>query len=342
MRKDWKKIKMNDFQHGFDPFRVKPKISFFAALAGVFKGVSAFPLLLSQSFFMALWHFFLLSVLCSLFFTVSVLWRNSELIKDTEETFYQVYGDVVSTSDNEFFPSKCRDAANALNIGNWALLCYTPYGMAPAMPESIKIPDVGYFPHYIYWSPRSLMWIKPVYDEEGKVGQFLYVNLDVLIRRVDVVDLRQSLTVEELRVKLDSTTVVEGGVEAGGPGKVLACNKLFKDIYGLAVVFSLWGAWICSFVLPLLYISLFVTVFFMMGLRSRRVVSFSEMFMCAMYASMPAVLIMTLFLSFGIVPGIINVFITIGVTIYFFIIVTWIEHERRVNSGEVEANDETK
>lgn len=296
----------------------KKSLSYFAAMAGCFRGTAAFDILIFHSMWRAVWHAVLTVVLLGLVTATVQVVRFSGSIQESAAHFEAVFGSIRVDMDRGVISAKTPTESHYLLLNQGGVLVYTPGAKEVVLPEKSTFRDYRYA---ICWYPAGLVFVMPV-AEEGKYA-------------VNAVKFGENFGTQKLCSTGELQTLL-----ASVRDTVWQRKEALSRSYDLGaseiVMLIKWVTWIGFLGIfcfdagaqILMCLLIFVGFFALTSGRSRTL-KWGELVRIALYAGCPALAVAACFTALDLTDilgfGTVYVIGTIG---YFLVIVNKIEQAR--------------
>lgn len=294
------------------------KTSFIAALIGSCQGTRIFDRLKNQYPGRALWHLLLLLILCALAVATLQLFTYGDKVNDSFDRFRAVFGGL-AVQGPLIRPELRTGDARSLLLPGGGIVSYVPTGQVAALPEKTGAADFNYL---LYWLPSRVVMAKKIGDADFAVGVFQPGSWQNRQQKVSSAEFDSFLAEQS---GLDAAEVAK--VKADVPIQVIGEAELRTLVKGLWFMLAFGLFVMAGYAQIMVYLLIFVGMFHLTGARNIRTLNFRQLFVTALYAGFPALLVASCFpaldlplLSFG------SAFV-IGMILYFLVTVNRIERE---------------
>ncbi len=292
------------------------KTGFFAAVAGTCRGTDVFFRLLRQHPLRMIGQFLLLMLLCSGFVAVVHFFTTEKEIDQAAAGFRSTFGNL-SVQDGRFLPELQPQQMRSLLLPDGGLLTYVPPGETPKLPEKT---DGNDFHYLLYWFPEEFLLGKKLGDNE-------WISLNFRPNMIGTEQSQSDLTGFETRLRAVAAKQKALPATVGQTARVMAVDEMagiFKTSWTLIgfLFFFVLGA-----VQIVFYVGVFVGMFHLTGARQLRVLRFRDLFIIAMYAGFPAMLVASVFAAFELPLLNFGSAYVIGMVLYMLTVVNRIERE---------------
>ena len=300
-------------------------MSFFNTLFGVCKGTEIFLQLFRLSPWKALWHLLILTTLCAIFITAA---KTVPLYKDIDvacDTIAEQFG-LIKFSDNGIFPSANPEKGRVVQLTETVTLAYIPDLKTAALPDF----DQDGSTRGVFWSPGIVAgWYKT------DTAEYLLVPLICASQKARIVGrpfqkdsimpyLREnSSDGNPLRLPVNSVNVAEMKVPVKIYASIITLCLQFIQIVFQTIVLT----------------TLFTIIFNMVGSRNFKILKFKNIFVTAIYAGFPAIIIASFFPAFDL-PLDFNTVYIFCFAVYFIYIMSRLERDLSGEKPEAPADDD--
>ena len=293
------------------------KTGFFTAVAGTCRGTDIFFRLVHQHPLRMTGQFLFLMLLCALFVSFVHFFAAGKEIDQTAARFQSTFGGL-SVQGNRFLPELQPQQGRSLLLPDGGLLTYVPAGETPTLPEKTGSADFNYL---LYWFPEEILFGK-------KMGENEWVSLNFRPDAIGAEQTRSDLAGFETRLRaLAEKQKAAPSSSAEPAARIIAVDQMtgiFKTSWTLIgfLMFFVAGA-----IQILFYTGVFVGMFHLTGARQLRVLRFRELFIIAVYAGFPAMLVASVFAAFELPLLNFGSAYVIGMVLYMLTAVNRIERE---------------
>ena len=300
-------------------------MSFFNTLFGVCKGTEIFLQLFRLSPWKALWHLLILTTLCAIFITAA---KTVPLYKDIDvacDTIAEQFG-LIKFSDNGIFPSANPEKCRVVQLTETVTLAYIPDLKTAALPDF----DQDGSTRGVFWSPGIVAgWYKT------DTAEYLLVPLICASQKARIFGrpfqkdsimpyLREnSSDGNPLRLPVNSVNVAEMKVPVKIYASIITLCLQFIQIVFQTIVLT----------------TLFTIIFNMVGSRNFKILKFKNIFVTAIYAGFPAIIIASFFPAFDL-PLDFNTVYIFCFAVYFIYIMSRLERDLSGEKPEAPADDD--
>jgi len=300
-------------------------MSFFNTLFGVCKGTEIFLQLFRLSPWKALWHLLILTTLCAIFITAA---KTVPLYKDIDvacDTIAEQFG-LIKFSDNGIFPSANPEKGRVVQLTETVTLAYIPDLKTAALPDF----DQDGSTRGVFWSPGIVAgWYKT------DTAEYLLVPLICASQKARIFGrpfqkdsimpyLREnSSDGNPLRLPVNSVNVAEMKVPVKIYASIITLCLQFIQIVFQTIVLT----------------TLFTIIFNMVGSRNFKILKFKNIFVTAIYAGFPAIIIASFFPAFDL-PLDFNTVYIFCFAVYFIYIMSRLERDLSGEKPEAPADDD--
>ncbi len=307
------------------------KTGFFTALAGTCRGTDIFLQLRHQSLIRALWHMFILLVICSTAIVAVQNITDNRKLDDVANSFRAMFGGVELDRDGKMIVPLARPGeSRSMLLPNGGLIVYVPAGREiPALPESTSVNDFRYL---IYWFPYSFVLGTRLQEDEINVMTFRPGNISDGLGQARTVDAKGFGTVLKNAEKFNGSITLPPGDRTVIQGDVLV--SLLR-VWGSVISFIMFA--FGGFIQILFYILVFTVMFNITGARRLQKIRFKELLVCAVYAGFPAVMVGSAFPAFDLPLLTFGSAYVTGMIIFLLTVIGRIE-----NTGDSAAGEEKK
>ncbi|MEI8245175.1 MAG: hypothetical protein WCI51_05045 [Lentisphaerota bacterium] len=300
-------------------------MSFFNTLLGVCKGTEIFMQLFRLSPWKALWHLLILTTLCAIFITTV---KTFPLYKDIDiacDAVAEQFGPVKFT-DNGIFPSTEPGRGRVVQLTETATITYIPDLNTATLPDF----DGENSTRGVFWSPGLVAgWYKT------DATEYLLVPL---------IYAPQKARISARPFQKDGIMqYLKENSSAGNPFRLpvssinAADMKIPVKIY--ATVITLGFQFLQILFQTVLLTALFTMIFNLVGSRNFKILKFRNIFVTAVYAGFPAIIVASFFPAFDLPLDFNTVFI-FCFAVYFIYIMSRLERDLSGEKPETPADDD--
>lgn len=299
-------------------------MSFFNILFGVCKGTEIFLQLFRLSPWKALWHLLILTTLCAMFITAA---KTVPLYKDIDiacDTIAEQFGPIKFT-DTGIFPTIDQTKNRVVQLTENATVTYIPDFQAAAIPDF----DQESSSRGLFWSPGLI------------AGWYKTDSADYLL--VPLIYATQKARISTMPFQKDSImTYLKENSSATNPLKLpvnslnAAEMKLPVKIYATMITFCL--QFIQIMFQSLVLTAIFTMIFNLVGSRNFKILKFKNIFVTAIYAGFPAIIIASFFPAFDL-PMDFNTVYIFCFALYFIYIMSRLERDVAGDKPASQADD---
>ena len=300
-------------------------MSFFNTLSGVCKGTEIFLQLFRLSPWKALWHLLILITLCAIFITTA---KTFPLYKDIDiacETIAEQFGPVKFT-DNGIFPSIDPEKGRVVQLTETATVAYIPDLKTAALPNF----DEGVSNRGVFWSPGLVAgWYKT------EAMEYLLIPLIYAPQkaRISTSPFQKDNILQYLKENSspgNPFTLPVSSVNA-------ADMKIPVKIYATGITFAF--QFIQILFQTILLTALFTMIFNLVGSRNFKILKFKNIYVTAIYAGFPAIIIASFFPAFDL-PLDFNTVYIFCFAVYFIYIMSRLERDLSGEKPADQADDD--
>lgn len=277
------------------------KTGFLNTFISVCSGTKAFPALIKQPFLRTLWHFLILSIICSL---VNVAFRLHPFNKSFEECCTNLnrrFGNIEFT-DQGIVPEISPDTAHSATSLEDFRVDYLPQA---EMLKTYK-PGKDYY-RGIVWTPTSILfWIKYFEEDEWSVYPVILPtqNEKTLSELMNLIrskkDSESKISDFYLMSQIINIDPKENEGAAAIPFrnfKINVCAGIPMTLPVFFSVFSFFFIFLNMWIVSIIYILFFTTFSFMFGRANLLKLKYLELFSLSIYTGFPGFVIATLFIA---------------------------------------------
>ena len=269
------------------------KTGFFTSLWGVCRGTAIFPQLLGNSRSRAVWHLFLMSLLCTVLLSLRVFpWLRDEW-DDVTDRYTEAFGGQLEFSAAGIRPEQDPDKPRSMVLPMAGNLIYT------AREKSIDIPPgvLDASKYIIVWSNHFIAIVFRV-DAENSTW--------------DVQLMRPQRPIERRRVERDNLAgyfddELKRPPTADEKWSVEDLQVKAKEVFDLCCVLNgtIWfiWSWLRNFLLGLICTGFFALLARLTGVSTARGLTGWKYWQIGVYAGFPGMLIATVIAAFDLFPG---------------------------------------
>ena len=300
-------------------------MSFFNTLLGVCKGTEIFLQLFRLSPWKALWHLLLLTTLCAIFITTA---KTVPLYKDIDaacDIIAEQFG-LIKFSDNGIFPSANPEKARVVQLTETATLAYVPDLKTATLPDF----DQDSSTRGVFWSPGIVAgWYKTDTAEYWLVPLICASQKTRIAARPFQKDSIMSYLKENssagnpLRLPVSSVNVAEMKTPVKIYATIITLGIQFIQILFQTIVLT----------------TLFTAIFNLVGSRNFKILKFKNIFVTAIYAGFPAIIIASFFPALEL-PLDFNTVYIFCFAVYFIYIMSRLERDLSGEKPEAPADDD--
>lgn len=267
------------------------KTGFFSALLGVCRGTAIFPQLLDNSRSRAVWHLFLMSLLC----TVLLSLRMFPLLRGEWNAvtgrYIEVFGEQLEFSAAGIRPEQDPDKPRSMELPLSGTLVYTArektFTVPPAALSTSK--------YMVVWSTHFIAIVVSLDDKKWDI-QLMRPRRPIERRRIERDNLARYFD-EELKRPQD----------AADKWAVEDLQVRAKEVFDLFSTLTAAGwflyDWISNFVLGLICTGFFALLARLTGVAKARGLTGWKYWQIGVYAGFPGMLIATVIAAFDLFPG---------------------------------------
>lgn len=300
-------------------------MSFFNIVFGVCKGTEIFLQLFRLSVWKALWHLLILAVLCTAFVTTV---KSFPLFKDIENacvTITEQFG-AIKVTGKGIFPSIEPEKARIVQLTDVANIIYIPDLKNATLPDF----DKDNISRGMFWTPTLITgWYKT------DVSDYLLFPLIYNHRKTGI-------TTKPFQKENILPYLADNSSE-GNPLKIPDTVANIKDysvfIKCYAAFFSFCFYLIQVLLQPLILTSIFALIFNLVGSRNLKILQFKDIFVTAIYAGFPAIIIASFFPAFDLPMDFSTVYI-FCFAVYFIYIMSRLERDLSGEKPEEPTGDD--
>ncbi len=300
-------------------------MSFFNILFGVCKGTEIFLQLFRLSPWKALWHLLLMTMLCTIFIT-SV--KTFPLYKDIDiacDAIAEQFGPIKFT-DKGIFPSIAPDNARVVQLTETATVAYIPDLKTTPIPDF----DAENNSRGVFWSPGIIAgWYKT------DTTEYLLVPLIYAPQkaRISARPFQKDAIMSYLKENSSDGNPFRLPVSSVNAAEMKVPVKIYATIITLCLQF------IQILFQTLVLTTLFTMIFNLVGSRNFKILKFKNIFVTAIYAGFPAIIIASFFPAFDL-PLDFNTVYIFCFAVYFIYIMSRLERDLSGEKPEAPADDD--
>ena len=253
------------------------KTGFFSALWGVCRGTAIFPRLLYNSRAMAVWHLFLMSLLCTMAFSLRMFPQLSDEWGRFSKRYIEVFGRQVEFSEAGIRPEEEHRPRN-MPLPSSGYLVYTAREKKVTLPpEALSTAN-----YLVIWNSNFI-----AFAVSGDRKQW-----DVVLRRPHREDERRRVESENLTAYFDAELNRPNSGESWASGEwQIQAEEIFRIANFLTAAGWFVGDLVTNFVLGLICTGFFAGLARLTGAATARGLTGWQYWKVGVYAGFPGMLI---------------------------------------------------
>ncbi|MFA6103716.1 MAG: hypothetical protein WCV67_10405 [Victivallaceae bacterium] len=299
-------------------------MSFFNTLSGVCKGTEIFLQLFRLSPWKALWHLLILTTLCAIFITTA---KTFPLYKDIDiacDTITEQFGRIKFT-DKGILPSVEPEKARVVQLTEIATVAYIPDLQTAPLPDFDHESTRG-----VFWSPGIVAgWYKT------DANEYLLIPLIYAPEKARIST--RPFQKDAIMAYLKENSSVGNPLGLPFSSVSAADRKIPVKICVTLITFGL--QFIQILFQTIVLTSLFTMIFNLVGSRNFKILKFRNIFVTAIYAGFPAIIIASFFPAFDL-PLDFNTVYIFCFAVYFIYIMSRLERDLSGEKPEAPADDD--
>ena len=300
-------------------------MSFFNILFGVCKGTEIFMQLFRLSIWKALWHLLILAVLCTAFVTIAKSFPLFKDINNACDTITEQFG-TVKLTEKGIFPSISPEKPRLVQLTDSANITYIPELKNATLPDFDQNSNAS----GLFWTPGLIAgWYKT------DVADYLLFPLIYNHRKTGI-------STKPFQ-KENILQYLKDNYSDGNPLKIPDSSVNIEDykvlIKGYAAFITFFLHFLQILFQPLILTSIFALIFNLIGNRNLKILQFKDVFVTAIYAGFPAIIIASFFPAFDLPMDFSTVYI-FCFAVYFIYIMSRLERDLSGEKPEVPADDD--
>jgi len=300
-------------------------MNFFNTLFGVCKGTEIFLQLFRLSPWKALWHLLILTTLCAIFITAA---KAFPLYKDIDiacDTIAEQFG-LIKFTDKGIFPSAAPEKGRVVQITETATLAYIPDLQAATLPDFDRESST----RGVFWSPGVIAgWYKT------DAAEYLLVPLIYALPKAGI-------SARPFQ-KDGIMQYLKENASIGNPLKLPVSSVNVAEMKGVvktyATIITLCLQFIQILFQTMALTTLFTLIFNLVGSRNFKILKFKNIFVTAIYAGFPAIIIASFFPAFEL-PLDFNTVYIFCFAVYFIYIMSRLERDLSGEKPEEPADND--
>jgi len=300
-------------------------MSFFNIVFGVCKGTEIFLQLFRLSIWKALWHLLLLAVLCTVFVTTIKSFPLFKDINNACETITEQFGAIKITGKG-IFPSIAPEKGRVVQLTDVANIIYIPELKGATLPDF----DRDNNSRGIFWTPTLITgWYKT------EVSDYLLYPLIYNHRKTGIST--KPFQKDNILPYLNDNSSDKNPLKIPDSSENIEDYKFL--IKGCAA-FITFGVFLIQILFqPLILTSIFALIFNMVGNRNLKILQLKDVFVTAIYAGFPAIIIASFFPAFDLPMDFSTVYI-FCFAVYFIYIMSRLERDLSGEKPEGATDDD--
>jgi hypothetical protein len=300
-------------------------MNFFNTLFGVCKGTEIFLQLFRLSPWKALWHLLLLTTLCAIFITAA---KTFPLYKDIDiacDTIAEQFGPIKFT-DKGIFPSIVPEKARVVQLTETATIAYIPDLQAATLPDF----DPESSSRGVFWSPGIIAGWYKTDSAEYLLVPLIYATQKA---RISTKPFQKDNIMPYLKENSSAGNPLRLPVNSVNAAEMKMPVKIYATIITLCLQF------IQILFQTMALTTLFTIIFNLVGSRNFKILKFKNIFVAAIYAGFPAIIIASFFPAFDL-PLDFNTVYIFCFAIYFIYIMSRLERDLSGEKPEAPADND--